>query len=126
MPAAVIKLNPEVVPLNAAENSAPQEQNSISLFEHKEFEERGRRRVLHVTEHSPQNMNSLHTMDFKDCLSSLRWNLATGVVVTFYEHHEGGGRQYQIWGSGEDADVHNNGFGDKASSWSWHRGAPPG
>lgn len=108
----------------AGEESARSLQlNTVLLYEHKEFEERGRRRILAVTEHQPQLIFSLHVMDFKDCLSSLRWNLEPGVVVQFHEHHEGGGRQYQIWDAGEDADTHNNGFGDRASSWSWYRTA---
>jgi len=96
-------------------------QNYVIIYEHRDFEDRDRIRVLAVTEHQPQLTFSLHVMDFKDCLSSLRWNLDEGIVVQFSENHEGGGRIYQIWGSGEDADTHNNGFGDRASSWSWYR-----
>lgn len=97
--------------------------NQVLLYEHRDFKEQGRRRILNITEHSPANIYSLHTMDFKDCLSSLRWDLEEGIVVTFYEDHQGGGRQYQIWGTGEDKDTHDNGFKDCASSWAWHRGS---
>jgi len=97
--------------------------NHIVLYEHRDFEDRGRRRIIAVTEHQPQLTFSLHVMDFKDCLSSLRWNLEPGIIVQFSEHHQGGGRAYQIWGSGEDGDTHNDNFGDCASSWSWFRTA---
>lgn len=98
-----------------------QDENTVVLYEHRDFKANGRIRRINVTESSPANIYSLHAMDFKDCLSSLRWNLESGIVVTFYEHHTGGGRQYQIWGEGEDGNTHNNNFKDCASAWSWHR-----
>ncbi|MCA9962758.1 MAG: hypothetical protein KC423_00890 [Anaerolineales bacterium] len=95
--------------------------NTIVLYEHKNFSESGRKRIIAVTKYASQSKHSLHTQDFKDCLSSLKWNLEEGVVVEFYEHHDGGGRVYQCYGKNEDSDTHNNNFGDCASSWSWWR-----
>lgn len=96
-------------------------QNTLILYEHRDFDERGRVRIIALTDYTPQHHHSLHTMDFKDCLSSLRWNLDDGIVVEFAEHHDGGGRKYQCWGKGEDGDTHNNNFKDCASSWAWWR-----
>ena len=96
-------------------------QNTLILYEHRDFDETGRVRIIAVTDYTPQHHHSLHTMDFKDCLSSLRWNLDDGIVVEFAEHHDGGGRKYQCWGKGEDGDTHNNNFKDCASSWAWWR-----
>lgn len=95
--------------------------NSLILYEHQNFEERGRRRIISVTDHSATSIHSLHQIDFKDCLSSLRWNLDEGIVVTLYEDHDGGGRQYQVWGKGQDPTTHDNDFKDCASSWNWYR-----
>lgn len=97
--------------------------NSVILYEHKKYnkEKAGRKRIITVTEYSPTSLYSLHVIDFKDCLSSLKWNLDTGIVLTLYENHGGGGRQYQIWGTGKDSDTHNNDFKDCASSWNWYR-----
>jgi hypothetical protein len=95
--------------------------NTVVLHEQKYLAPHGRVRVLRVTEYQPQGIHSLHSIDFKDCLSSMAWNLESGLVVVFHEHHDGGGRQYQIWGTGSDGDVHDNNFGDCASSWTWYR-----
>jgi hypothetical protein len=95
--------------------------NSVILYEDRNFSSGGRIRRIDVTGTSPVLIHSLHSMDFKDCLSSLRWNLDPGIVVTFFEDHSGGGRQYQVWGQGQDSDTHNNNFKDCASSFSWHR-----
>ena len=106
--------------LSADANLQP---NTVVLYEHRNFAENGRIRHLIITEFSPQDLYSLHVIDFKDCLSSLKWNLDPGIVVVFYEDHDGGGRRYEIIGTGEDKDTHNNNFKDCASSWRWYRGA---
>jgi hypothetical protein len=94
--------------------------NSVIMYEDLNFRG-GRIRRIDVTATSPVLIHSLHAMDFKDCLSSLKWNLASGIVVTFFEDHSGGGRQYQVWDQGQDGDTHNNNFKDCASSFAWHR-----
>jgi hypothetical protein len=106
-----------------AEDRKAVPKNSVILYEHKQYnkDKKGRKRIISVTEYSPTSLYSLHVIDFKDCLSSLRWNLDDGIVLTLYEGHDGGGRQYQIWGAGKDSDTHNNDFKDCASSWNWYR-----
>lgn len=56
----------------------------------------------------------------KDGLTSVRWNLAPGVVVVFYEDGAGKGEQLVIWGKGEAAEVSIWDFNDKASRWAWY------
>ncbi len=91
----------------------------LTLYEHKYFALNGRVKHIDLDEYSENTLHSLHGIDFKDCLSSLRWTLPSSVTVVFYEHNDGTGRQYQIDNIGKDEDLHNNDFGDKASSWRW-------
>jgi hypothetical protein len=119
MPARIIIPTVREARISAVRVRLPK--NSVKLYEHGNFKEEGRTRLLRVTEISPQLIHSLHTMDFKDCLSSLEWNLEPGIIVEFSEHHDGGGRKYQIWGSGRDGNTHNNNFKDCASAWAWYR-----
>jgi hypothetical protein len=95
--------------------------NTVVLYEHRKFDRKGRKRIISVSDYSPQLVHSLHTMDFKDCMSSLKWNLEDGVSIVFTEDHDGGGRKYQIWGQGQDPDTHDNNFKDCASAWLWYR-----
>ena len=45
-----------------------------NLYEHKNFNpDGGRDRMISVNDYAPQSKHSLHTQDFKDCLSSLKW-----------------------------------------------------
>jgi hypothetical protein len=92
----------------------------ITLYEGKYFSTGKRVRTLRLSQYSPNTPHSLHAIDFKDCLSSMKWNLPVGVRVTFWSDFSGKGEdQYIIEGSGSDDDTLNNDFGDKASSWEW-------
>ena len=109
--------------LLAASSNAQEAAKSgrIILYEHSDFSEKDRVRELDLEDYSENSVHSLHAIDFKDCLSSLKWRLPKGVTVVFYEHVDGTGKQYPIEGRGEDRHTHRNGFGDKASSWKWYR-----
>ena len=52
-------------------------------------------------------------------MTSLTWNLHSGVVVVFYEKVDGTGRQLAIWGSGHLVDVGTWDFNNKARAWAW-------
>ncbi len=54
-----------------------------------------------------------------DDLTSLRWNLPEGVVVTLYEDADGKKARVAVWGKGQMANLGRWGFGDKVSRWSW-------
>ncbi len=54
-----------------------------------------------------------------DSLSSMRWNLPTGVIVMLYQDADGHKQQIALWGEGEVADLDAWDFNDKASRWSW-------
>jgi hypothetical protein len=92
----------------------------MTLYEHKNCSLNGRVRKINLEFYSENALHSLHAIDFKDCLSSLRWTLPSDVTVVFYQHDNGSGGQYIINNIGHD-DVHNNDFGDCASSWRWYK-----
>jgi hypothetical protein len=56
----------------------------------------------------------------EDSMSSLRWNLPSGIVVVFYEDDGGKGEQFTIWGKGQTPSLHKWNFNDKASQWAWY------
>lgn len=90
--------------------------NSIYLFEDRSFGGEGTR-VSPVTGFAPQ---AYHPVGGRaDNLTSLRWSLPRGVVVTFYEDAEGDGDTVTIWGDGEVDSVSQWKFNDDASRWSW-------
>jgi len=52
-------------------------------------------------------------------MTSLSWNLQSGVVVVFYENADGTGRQLAVWGSGHLVNVDTWDFKNKARAWAW-------
>ena len=63
----------------------------------------------------------LHALDSKvrDKVSSMQWNLPRGVIVVFYDHTNGTGKQFIIWGSGSRAAIDDAKFENKAGAWAW-------
>ena len=97
------------------------QQNEVILFEHLNFEEKGRIRHLMIHAYAAGIYHSLHELDFKDCLSSLKWKLDPGIVVTFKEDEGGRSREYPISGENSDPNTHDNNFKDCASAFKWSR-----
>lgn len=59
-------------------------------------------------------------------MSSLKWNLAEGVVVTFSEKADGTGPNLAVWGNGQFDTVALWQMNDKLKFWSWqYVGAKP-
>ena len=56
---------------------------------------------------------------FVDSLTSMKWNLPAGVVVTLYEDADGKKDRVSIWGSGQIDSLDVWDFNDKVSRWSW-------
>jgi hypothetical protein len=104
------------LPINA-EPIAPLE-NTVWLYKDSDF--RNKETWLYI---DPQAMEPRKSHRLKsgihDDLSSLRWNLADGIVVVLYQDVNGEGRQIAIWGRGQFDSL--GGFNDKATSWSWFR-----
>jgi hypothetical protein len=60
-----------------------------------------------------------------DRLTSMRWNLPEGVVVTLHQTGDGEKQQIALWGQGQVKDLDVWDFNDKASRWAWsYVGAP--
>lgn len=69
--------------------------------------------------HAAATPEDLPGPGMKDALSSIRWNLPTGVVVILYEDAGGKGEQLALWGSGETDSLAKWDFDNKASRWAW-------
>jgi hypothetical protein len=69
-------------------------------------------------------INELHPIrgTLHDNADSIQWNLPPGVIVILYEHTDARnkGRQYAIWGRGQDDKLDNDGIGDRISAWAWY------
>jgi hypothetical protein len=93
-------------------------ENTMWLYKDSDF--RGNETWVHI---DPQAMAPHKSHRLKsgihDDLSSLRWNLADGIVVVLYQDSNGEGSQIAIWGRGQFDSLGR--FNDKATSWSWFR-----
>jgi len=93
-------------------------ENTMWLYKDSKF--RGNETWMHI---DPQAMAPHKSHRLKsgihDDLSSLRWNLADGIVVVLYQDSDGEGNQIAVWGRGQFDSL--GGFNDKATSWSWFR-----
>jgi len=96
--------------------TAALELNTVQLFEADDFA--GANATLRVSDAAPQPGGLLELPNgLNDSLTSLRWNLAPGVIVAFYEDGSGKGEQLIIWGKGQSPDVSHWDFNDKATRW---------
>ncbi len=64
-------------------------------------------------------LHSLRGSAVHDQMTSLTWNLPGHVIVVFYEHPNGTGRQFVIWRSGSVTHLNAHGFNDCVSAWAW-------
>ena len=105
-------------PIGASATSAAIPENTIQLFKDTNF--RGDLDpVDNVTTMAPGGVNDLPG-DMEDSVSSIRWNLAPGVVVVLYEDAGAKGEQLALWGKGEMDQLSRWNFNDKSSSWGWY------
>jgi hypothetical protein len=82
------------------------------------------KQISQVTHMAPGERHELPS-PMRDSLTSLRWNLPPGVVVTLYQDAAGRNQSVALWGQGEVRDLDVWDFNDKASRWSWtYVGAP--
>lgn len=90
----------------------------IDLF--KDTNYKGEKLTLeNITDQYPEN--ALHAIKgaLHDEASSMTWDLPPHVIAVFYEHDDGTGRQYAIWGKNGVVNLDKHGFDDEASSWRW-------
>ena len=96
--------------------------NSILLFDNDSL--RGSGNDFHLTKVTEYRQNRFHSLDstsISNRMTSLKWHLPPGVIVVLYEDPDPDrpGRQYVIWGSGQDVNVSEEGFNDRVSGWAW-------
>lgn len=90
----------------------------VTLYKHANF--RGPAVVFFIDGRNfYDRLQSIKGTGLHDEASSISWRLNPGVSVTLYEHTDGGGRVLVLWGSGDNANIHYDGMGDKISAWKW-------
>jgi hypothetical protein len=103
-------------PPGAAELNGSVPQNSIYLFENRDFGGKVTR-IENVTSQPPGVTEKPGRVDD---MTSLKWDLPAGVLVVFYENGDGTGNQFPIWGRGQLESVSKWAFNDKVSRWAWY------
>ncbi len=103
-------------PPGAAELKGSVPQNSVYLFENRDFGGKVTR-IENVTTVPPGVTEKPSRVDD---MTSLKWDLPAGVVVVFYENADGSGNQFPIWGRGQLESVSKWSFNDKVSRWAWY------
>ncbi len=104
-------------PLQAGALSETLEDNSIRTYKSKNLEN-DIGSIRNVTA-SPAGAAKPLVSTIERNMTSLSWNLPSGVVAVFYEKADGTGRQLAIWGSGQFVNVGNWDFNNKARAWAW-------
>jgi len=104
-------------PPGASEVDAAIPANSIYMFENRDF----KGKVTRIENVTSQPAGLTERVGARaDDMTSLRWDLPTGVVAVFYENADGTGNQFTIWGRGQMNSVSLWSFNDKVSRWAWY------
>ena len=92
-------------------------ENTIRV--HRDADFQGKEQVVHPV--TSERAARLHVLEKKlrDKTSSIEWNLPRGVLVIFYDHTNGTGRQFPIWGSGRRGSLEEVDFENRAAAWAW-------
>jgi len=90
----------------------------VTLYEHDDY--RGKECTLDLRFYRKGVIHNIPKGFPNDAMSSIQGDL-NGVTIIFYEHANGGGRQYKLTGNGsvKDRTVRDNGFNDKWTSWKY-------
>ena len=104
-------------PPGAVEVNGALPQNSIYMFENRDFKGNVTR-IENITSQPPGLTERVGAR--ADQMTSLKWDLPIGVVVIFYENADGTGDQFPIWGRGQLDSVGKWSFNDKVSRWAWY------
>ena len=103
-------------PTGARPTKAPLPDDAIFLWTNGGF--RGRRAPLADVTGYPQRDFHLLVDDMEQSVASLQWSLPPGVIVILYGKPDGTGKQFVIWGKGEQRSTRRWGGGG-VSSWAW-------
>jgi hypothetical protein len=104
-------------PPGATEVEGAIAQNSIYLFDQRAFKGKVTR-IENVTSQPPGATDKVGGRS--DSMTSMKWDLPPGVVVTFYENADATGDMFTIWGRGQLDSVSLWAFNDKVSRWAWY------
>lgn len=90
----------------------------VYIYEHEDY--RGKECTLDLRFYRKGVIYTIPKGFPNDAMSSLEGNL-NGVTIIFYEHANGGGRQYKFTGNGsvKDRSLRDNDFNDKWTSWKY-------
>jgi hypothetical protein len=91
--------------------------DSIYLFENNDFQG-STTRIENVVSRPQATLGDVELRTGN--MSSLRWSLPPGVVVTFYDGAAPVGDQMTIWSAGQDNAVIKWDFNDKVTRWAWY------
>jgi hypothetical protein len=94
-------------------------ENGIQICVDNEF--KGEQAMIESVSRSHQagTLNELPA-NFDDSVTSLRWNLAPGMLVVLFEEPTGKGQQLALWGKGQIPDLGEVDFNETASRWAWY------
>ena len=108
-------------PLTAQPSMEVPIENLVSLFKNSGF---GKPiGYVDIAQFAPSTFHKM-PQGASDALSSLRWNLPDGVVIVFYENGvttTNKGKQYVVFGSGQDDKLSDDNFQNCVSAWAWYK-----
>jgi hypothetical protein len=104
-------------PPGATEVEGAIAQSSIYMFDQRDFQGKVTR-IENITTQPPGATDRVGGRS--DSMTSLKWDLPPGVVVTFYENADATGDTFTIWGRGQLESVAKWAFNDKVSRYAWY------
>lgn len=116
--AAFLGLTPSARPIATAPLSASLAEDAMQFFKNKGFD--GNMFQVSDVTGNPSWKNHEFKDKKENDVTSLRWNLPRGVVVSLHEQDNGLGRTVFVFGSGEIAHIKPWKLNDRISSWAWN------
>jgi hypothetical protein len=108
-------------PLTAQPSMEVPTENLVSLFKDAGFSKPIG--YIDIAQFAPSAFHKM-PQGASDSVSSMRWNLPDGAVIVFYENGAtttNKGRQYVIFGNGQDNKLSDNDFENCVSTWCWYK-----
>ncbi len=94
-------------------------ENTIEVFDEADFQ--GEMSMQgNVTEGHQNGTLNAFPDKFDNSATSLRWNLAPGVLVVMFDDAAGKGEQLALWGKGQIPDLAHCNYNNQATRWSWY------
>jgi hypothetical protein len=114
-------------PLGARPTRAPVPDDGMFLYASNSFNGL-RQKVSNVSTHPPGELQPITAPPDGplESLHSLQWSLPVGVIVVLYEKSDLTGRQFAVWGSGEQRSTRRWGSAGTVAGWAWFFVGAPG